>query len=896
MLGTAAAGGGALAAAPAGGSPAAPRVSPKPPPGARSKARFVEAREALRRWRLTEAAALLAAKPPRGRAVLWTILRARLDLQRARYDDVIRRLQPLVRAHPRAYEARVLLGRALLARGKTQAAVDAVDPMATDWNDGRVTSARDLMWLAVGLELSGYFKNANEIFADALRTDPKLAQAKVLWAELFARKYNDRDADALLAEVLRDFPDDPDALVARGRVDLSSGRDIGAARDKALAVLRASPECVPAHNLLARVELESERPRAAVARLEGYSLKLAPQDLDALALLGAAYFVADDDAAFRAVERRALKVNPRFSAFYRRVAAHAARLHRYDEAIALDRKAIALNPEDWNAWADLGMGMSRVGDDAKAREYLDRAFQGDPYDVRTYNLLEFFYDRVIKDFEWVDAGPMRVRLHRDERPVLARYVPALLEEAWGHFTEKYGFTPTPPTHVEIFPDPQLFAIRSIGLPRLGAHGICFGHVITARSPKPGDFNWGEVLWHELSHVFHIQLSHGRVPRWFTEGLAVYESTEGRPAWRREMDDALLGYREAGKLRGVGDFNLAFTQARSMRDMLVAYYHASVVAEFLVRTYGFPKVRAMLVAWGQRKDTPTVVREVLGVDVAALDQALFAWIDRRLAARRGRLHLQPDRFGADPARWLRAAKAAPKDAEAQVDAAEAALAKGDGESARTFAEAALALAGEGSDAQARALLVRARERLGQGAAGAVAARADLERLLALGRDARAVRVPLARLAVRDKRWGEAVRHLEAAARLDPGDGALLHQLVQTLVAAQKAGAKEGTAGRIFRWRRVLARVDQADVGTVDALLAAAEAQGASREDVLRWGEQGNHVAPFSAAHHVAFARELARLGDAERARFEARSALLLDPDNQAAKALLAGTPEPTPAGR
>ena len=38
-------------------------------------------------------------------------------------------------------------------------------------------------------------------------------------------------------------------------------------------------------------------------------------------------------------------------------------------------------------------------------------------------------------------------------------------------------------------------------------------------PRQIDSDWAdELITHELAHVFHIQLSDSRVPRWFTEGL------------------------------------------------------------------------------------------------------------------------------------------------------------------------------------------------------------------------------------------------------------------------------------------------------------------------------------------------------------------------------------------
>ncbi len=44
---------------------------------------------------------------------------------------------------------------------------------------------------------------------------------------------------------------------------------------------------------------------------------------------------------------------------------------------------------------------------------------------------------------------------------------------------------------------------------------------------PGSFHWDSTLWHELSHVFILPATNHRVPRWFTEGLAVHEETRLR---------------------------------------------------------------------------------------------------------------------------------------------------------------------------------------------------------------------------------------------------------------------------------------------------------------------------------------------------------------------------------
>src|SRR6201995_429512 len=132
------------------------------------------------------------------------------------------------------------------------------------------------------------------------------------------------------------------------------------------------------------------------------------------------------------------------------------------------------------------------------------------------------------------------------------------------------------------------------------------------SPKDEHFNIGMTLWHELAHVFHIQLSKSHVPRWFTEGLAEYETLIERAEWRREYDADLSQALDRGKIPGVADMNRAFSHAEDMSDMATAYYASTQIVRYVVETWGMPKVRQMLSAWGEGKRTPEVIREVLGV--------------------------------------------------------------------------------------------------------------------------------------------------------------------------------------------------------------------------------------------------------------------------------------------
>ena len=99
-----------------------------------------------------------------------------------------------------------------------------------------------------------------------------------------------------------------------------------------------------------------------------------------------------------------------------------------------------------------------------------------------------------------------------------------------------------PVQVEVYPDHEDFAVRTMGMPGLGALGVTFGQVVAMDSPsarKPGDFNWGSTLWHEMSHVFILTATNFRVPRWFTEGLAVHEEGEHSPEWKNQPTPEVL---------------------------------------------------------------------------------------------------------------------------------------------------------------------------------------------------------------------------------------------------------------------------------------------------------------------------------------------------------------------
>ena len=276
---------------------------------------------------------------------------------------------------------------------------------------------------------------------------------------------------------------------------------------------------------------------AADAHLDR-ALAVDPNDLEALSTRAAVRYLADDDAGFARAKTEVFSRHRTYAEFYDIIGEYAEWEHRYPDIVEMSREAITLDSEDETAHAALGLNLLRMGDEEAGIAALQDAWSRDRFNVRVFNTLNL-YDEVIPDhYQEVEAAPFVFRFHEDERATLERYIPRTLQGAYRDMVRRYGFTPEGPVRVELFATVPHFSVRTTGLPNLGVQGVCFGKVITSISPAGGPFNWGQIDWHELAHVFHIQLSNNHVPRWFTEGLAEYETLIARPEWKREMDHYL----------------------------------------------------------------------------------------------------------------------------------------------------------------------------------------------------------------------------------------------------------------------------------------------------------------------------------------------------------------------
>jgi tetratricopeptide (TPR) repeat protein len=547
-------------------------------------------------------------------------LAARAEMARGRDAEAEARLQPVAAREPfgeAALEYGLLLKR--LGRAEADAVLSRVASRARSARD-----ATELARAARALRALDDPRAANDAYREAAAAAPRDVAIQTGWGELFLERFQYADAMQSFEAALREDPEWPPALLGAARA-LSADNPPRAVAF-AQQALKRNPSDTEALVFLASESYDAGR-RDDARELVEQALEVNPRNVDAQALLAGFAYVEDDRETFDEHVRRVLDIVPTSGEVFRVAGDLAARNYRFDEAAALARRGLELEPGNSQILADIGVHLLRTGDEPGARTALDRSFAIDPYNPVTFNLLQMM--DTLDTFVTVEDGNLVVRMHPDEAPVLRDFAVDLAHQALTTLERRYNFAVTGPILIEIFPKHDDFAVRNVGLPgMIGALGACFGRVVTMDSPRarpPGEFQWEATLWHELAHVVTLQMSNQRVPRWLTEGISVYEEQWQRREWGRGMDVSFAVLLNRGETLALADLNAAFTDPRTIS---LAYYQASLLVEYMVKTFGDEGLHRLLRAYGQGLDSDEALRAALNTSFDEMQDGF----DRMLAER------------------------------------------------------------------------------------------------------------------------------------------------------------------------------------------------------------------------------------------------------------------------
>lgn len=484
----------------------------------------------------------------------------------------------------------------------------------------------------------GDLRHANEVFRDSLQNNERGVQPRVRWARLFLQTHQYSDAAALFSEALRVFPNDVHAKL--GLASVFAERFEGQARPLIEATLAQDADLIEAHLLTASMDLEEGQLDDADKALDramrvATKEKLPPLEVYALRASLELSRGGNPDQWIK----RVLDYNPRYGAVYQQLAHFEIMRRRYREATVLLRRAVEVQPDLWGAHAELGSNLLRLGLIDEARTHLQAAYSGDPYSPTTVNSLRLL-DRV-GEFEVTenpvsvgqDSYQVRLRLHKKEADVLRPYAVDLTRRSIESFSQRYGFKLREPVMVEMYPDHDDFAVRVAALPGIGLLGVTFGYVVAMDSPAgraKGDFHWGSTLWHEMAHVFTLEVTDHHVPRWLSEGISVFEEWRTGPTPGVVMPPDAIVALDKKQFLPIADLDSGFIRPSYPNQVQVSYMQSGLVCLFIEQRWGFEQLSVLLRQFDGKRTTAEAIEATFKIAPAAFDKEFDSFVRTRFA--------------------------------------------------------------------------------------------------------------------------------------------------------------------------------------------------------------------------------------------------------------------------
>lgn len=542
-----------------------------------------------------------------------------LLVELGRYEDAERAFRTAANADPNYFANLLALGDLYRQTGRARQAAQVYFPIYRTYQQNTLRTADALALAAQAAAHLGEFRAANDAFRTSVRIDPQEPRTLRWWADLFEAKYNTADAQRTYEEALALNPNDADTWVGYAASQGSFVKQ----EELAQRALALNPNHVGALAILARLRLldaQYDDARAVVDR----ALVINPNSVATLGYLAAIHHLQDAPTAFAEAEARARAVNPQPTRFYLVLAEVMDLRFRYADAVTFATQAARTDRSSAEAYARLGTSLLRTGQFDQARRYLERAFDRDPYNLFAGNTLTML--DAFAGFARLESDHFVLRLPADEADVTGPLMLETAEAAFAEMRTRYPYEPEGKILIEAYGDHDDFAVRVGGVPHLGLLGVAFGDIVAMDTPRAqagDDYNWARTLWHELAHTMAIGVSQHRVPRWFTEGLSVYEERRAFPHWQRALELDLFAAFDQDRLLPLADINQGFTRPTFPGQILLSYYHASKVIDFLVREHGFEAIVGLMQAFAQGLDEAAAFQQVLGQSRAAVDRAFRA---------------------------------------------------------------------------------------------------------------------------------------------------------------------------------------------------------------------------------------------------------------------------------
>ncbi len=588
-------------------------------------------------------------------------LRAQADIDAGNSEVALPLLKAFVDAHPKpdpndgpVLHAYVAYAQLLERMARYAAAAGIYDRVTSTINGQMPTDSEAATQMSIAIyrgstiEGDGRDKHQSVMYSLAqVRTDDQTYWPAVLVeAQILVTCHSDAQAGQAVSQVLDLNPSDIDARFLNVEHALSQ-YDFDGAQQQIDEIKKQSDGAL-ALAYQGRLYLKERLPEKALAPLLE-AVKKDPTLPEARGWLAAAYYLlnqkdkmTDQLAAIHTDSQEAAGMHP-VALFQAGEVLRDARQFPVAEGFyLLAQKAAAWWSEPDAALAELYLDSGR---EDKSRAAYDLAYRLDPYNLRAVNQIKLL--DTLQKFSTKEST-QRLSPGSDKPAFIIRYDPRdevlaglaiqWMEKVqpgiWSYFQVK---DLPEPTIIEFFPNHDEFSVRTTGLPWIGTVGATSNNVIAMDVPRDastgesarsasGTFDWARVLRHEYTHVVTLAMTENRIPHWLTEAAAVEQEQAPRD-W--ETCQLLCSNYRAGTLFKIADLNWGFIKPKRSIDRQLAYMQSQWLYEYLVSTYGLPKMLAFIQCFHDGLTEAQAWQKTYSKTMEQMDAEFLPWAGKQL---------------------------------------------------------------------------------------------------------------------------------------------------------------------------------------------------------------------------------------------------------------------------
>ena len=548
----------------------------------------------------------------------WPLIKASAEYETGHFNEALATVDAGIKRYSWSIRLRRVGYWAALHGGdskRAQSLLDEINNLASKFS-WRYTDAENLIALGrVALLMKADARTVLEGFYDrAKRYSSKRRSPHLASGQLALAKHDSGLAAEVFAEGLKEFPDDADLLYGMARAIASDDRP----RSVQLLVkaLDANPYHIEAMLWSVDRAIDAEQYEAAENMIDKV-LSINPKHPDAWSYLAVIANLTNDPDGEKIYRNAALSGWAENPGVDHLIGRKLSQKYRFAEGASYQRQALKFSADHLPARIQLSQDLLRLGQEDEGWKLANEVHESDGYDVATFNMVEL-HDKLSK-FRTIENEHFILRMDAREAEIYGSHVMDLLQDAKQTLCKKYGLELTDKVTVEVFPDPDDFAVRTFGMPAVpGFLGVCFGRVITANSPASqldSPSNWRSVLWHEFCHVVTLELTKNKIPRWLSEGISVHEELQKNAIWGQRMNPRYRKMVLAGEFTPMSKLSSAFMSPKSGLHLQFAYYESALAVEFLVKNFGVESLRALLGDLGKG----LAINDALQRNTAPIDQ-------------------------------------------------------------------------------------------------------------------------------------------------------------------------------------------------------------------------------------------------------------------------------------